>query len=103
LKIVFGTDAVAAAHGHNIEEMIYRVEKGGQQPGAAIISATSLAAESLNLGDKIGMLAPGMEADLIAVDGDPLKDIMSLRRVVFVMKGGKIYKNNANVFNHTTH
>lgn len=92
LKIVFGTDAVAAAHGHNIEELIYRVEKGGQSTGAAVISATSLAAESLNLGDKIGTLAPGMEADLIAVEGDPLKDITSLRRVVFVMKGGKVYK-----------
>jgi len=93
LKIVFGTDAVAAAHGNNIEEMVYRVQKGGQETGAAIVSATSLAAESLNLGDKIGKLAPGMEADLIAVEGDPLTDITALRRVVFVMKGGKIYKN----------
>ena len=93
LKIVFGTDAVAGAHGRNIEELIYRIEKGGQEPGAAIISATSLAAESLHLGDKIGALAPGMEADLIAVDGDPLRDPTALRRVVFVMRGGKVYKN----------
>ncbi len=93
LKIVFGTDAVAGAHGHNVEELIYRVQKGGQDPKAAIISVTSLSAESLSMGDKIGSLAPGMEADLIAVDGDPLKDIESLRRVVFVMKGGKIFKN----------
>jgi imidazolonepropionase-like amidohydrolase len=92
LKIVFGTDAVAGAHGHNVEELIYRVQKGGQDTKAAIISVTSLSAESLNLGDKIGTLAPGMEADLIAVDGDPLKDITALRRVVFVMKGGKIVK-----------
>lgn len=96
LKIVFGTDAVAAAHGHNIEELIYRVEKGGQSTGAALLSATSVAAESLNMGDKIGSLAPGMEADLIGVDGDPLKDISALRRVVFVMKGGKVYKNGPN-------
>jgi imidazolonepropionase-like amidohydrolase len=98
LKIVFGTDAVAAAHGHNIEELIYRVEKGGQPAGAAILSATSVAAESLNLGDKIGTLAPGLDADLIAVDGDPLRDITALRRVVFVMKGGKVYKNAPNPF-----
>jgi imidazolonepropionase-like amidohydrolase len=92
LKIVYGTDAVAGAHGRNIEGLVYRVQKGGQEPGAAIISATSLAAESMHLGDKIGTLAPGMEADLIAVEGDPLKDITALRRVVFVMKGGRIYK-----------
>jgi imidazolonepropionase-like amidohydrolase len=92
LKIVYGTDAVAGAHGRNIEGLVYRVQQGGQDPGAAIISATSLAAESLNLGDKIGAVAPGREADLIAVEGDPLKDITALRRVVFVMKAGRIYK-----------
>jgi imidazolonepropionase-like amidohydrolase len=92
LKIVFGTDAVAGAHGHNVEELIYRVEKGGQTPQAAIVSGTSLSAESMSMGDKIGSLAPGMEADIIAVDGDPLADITALRRVVFVMKAGKVYK-----------
>jgi imidazolonepropionase-like amidohydrolase len=92
LKIVYGTDAVAGAHGRNIEGLVFRVQQGGQEPGAAIVSATSLAAESLNLGDKIGAIAPGMEADIIAVEGDPLKDITSLRRILFVMKGGRIYK-----------
>ncbi len=92
LKIIFGTDAVAGAHGHNVEELIYRVQKGGQAPKDALVSVTSLSAESLNMGDKIGSLAPGLEADLIAVDGDPVKDITALRRVVFVMKGGKIFK-----------
>ena len=92
LKIVFGTDAVAGAHGRNAEELIYRVQKGGQDPRAAIVSITSLAAESLGLGDSIGSLAPGMEADLIAVEGNPLDDITALRRVVFVMKGGKVAK-----------
>jgi imidazolonepropionase-like amidohydrolase len=92
LKIVYGTDAVAGAHGHNVEELIYRVQKGGQSPQDAIMSATSISAESLNMGDKIGTLTPGMQADLIAVEGDPLKDVTALRRVVFVMKGGKIYK-----------
>jgi imidazolonepropionase-like amidohydrolase len=95
LKIVFGTDAVAAAHGRNIEELIYRVQKGGQSTRDAVISITSISAESLSLGDKIGALAQGMNADLIAVDGDPLKDITALRRIVFVMKDGKVYKNIA--------
>jgi len=92
LKIVFGTDAVAGAHGRNVEELIYRVEKGGQTPQAAIVSGTSLSAESMSMGDKIGSLAPGMEADIIAVAGDPLADITALRRVVFVMRAGKVYK-----------
>jgi imidazolonepropionase-like amidohydrolase len=92
LKIVFGTDAVAGAHGRNVEELIYRVEEGGQTPQAAIVSGTSLSAESMSMGDKIGWLAPGMDADIIAVDGDPLAEIAALRRVVFVMRGGKVYK-----------
>ncbi len=92
LKIIYGTDAVAGAHGHNVEELIYRVQKGGQNPNDAIVSATSLSAESLNMGDRIGSLAPGYQADLIAVDGDPAKDITALRRVVFVMKDGRIFK-----------
>jgi imidazolonepropionase-like amidohydrolase len=94
LKIVFGTDAVAGAHGHNVEELIYRVQQGGQDPKDAIISATSLSAESLGMGNQIGAIAPGMQADLIAVEGDPLKDITALRRVVFVMKGGKVFKES---------
>jgi imidazolonepropionase-like amidohydrolase len=95
MKIIYGTDAVAGAHGHNVEELIYRVQKGGQDPKAAIISATSLSAESLNMGDKIGSLAPGMEADIIAVEGDPLKDIETMRHVIFVMKGSQVFKNVA--------
>jgi imidazolonepropionase-like amidohydrolase len=93
LEVVFGTDAVAGSHGRNFEELIYRVEKGGQDPMAAIVSATSLAAESLRLGDQVGAIAPGMEADLIAVEGDPLKDIQALRRVVWVMKSGRVVRN----------
>ena len=93
LKIVFGTDALAGSHGRNWEELIYRVTVGGQDPMAAVVSATSLAAESLGLEDEIGTLAPGFEADLIGVDGNPAEDITALRRVVFVMKGGVVYKN----------
>ena len=92
VKIVFGTDAVAGAHGRNAEEFIYRVKDGGQSPMAALVSANSVAAEALRLKD-IGSIAPGMQADLIAVDGDPLKYITAVRRVVFVMKAGKVYRN----------
>ena len=94
LKIVFGTDAVAGAHGRNFEELIYRVEQGGQDPMDAVISATSRAAESLGLGESLGSIAPGMEADIIGILGNPLDDITALRRVVFVMKGGVVYKND---------
>ena len=95
MKIVLGTDAVAGSHGRNAEEFIYRVKDGGQPPMDAIISGTSVAAESLRLGDKIGSIAPNMAADIVAVDGDPLKDITAVRRVVFVMRNGKVYKNVA--------
>ncbi len=93
LKIVYGTDAVAGAHGRNYEEFIVRVRDGGQDPMAALESATSISAESLNMGDQIGSLAPGMQADIVAFDGDPLKDVNAARRAVFVMKGGKVYEN----------
>jgi len=92
LKMPLGTDAVAGAHGQNAREIIVRVRDGRQKPADAIVSATSLSAESLGLDHTIGMIAPGYEADIIAVSGDPLKDIEALRHVVFVMKGGKVYK-----------
>ena len=93
LKIIMGTDATAGAHGQNAREIIYRVQVAGQRAMDAIIAATSLNAEALGLGDRIGTVAPGMEADLIAVDGDPVTDITALQRVVFVMKGGRVYRN----------
>jgi imidazolonepropionase-like amidohydrolase len=92
LKIVYGTDAVAGAHGRNIEEAIVRVKDGGQKPMDAIVSLTSLSAESLRMKDQIGAVAAGLQADLVAVDGDPLADITALRRVAFVMKGGTVIK-----------
>jgi imidazolonepropionase-like amidohydrolase len=88
LKIVYGTDAVAGAHGRNIEEAVVRVKDGGQKPMDAIISMTSRAAESLGMQGTIGAIAPGLQADLVAVESDPLRDITALRRVRFVMKGG---------------
>ena len=95
LKVIFGTDAVAGAHGRNAEEFLYRVQTCGQSPMAALVSANSLAAEALRLQDRIGSIAPGFEADIIALDGDPLKDITAVRRVVFIMKGGRVFVNLA--------
>ncbi len=92
LKLVMGTDAVSGADGHNADETIARVEDG--QPAMdAIVDMTGDAAESLRMADKIGSVAPGLQADLVAVEGNPLDDITALRRVVFVMKGGKVYRN----------
>lgn len=93
LKIVFGTDAVAGAHGRNAEEFVYRVRDGGQDPMAALVAANATAADSLGMGKQIGTIAPGMQADIIALDGDPRTDITAVRRVMFVMKDGKVYKN----------
>ena len=90
LKIVYGTDAVAGAHGRNIEEAVVRVKDGGQTPMDAIVSLTSRSAESMRVQDRIGAIAPGLEADLVAVSGDPLADITVLRKVAFVMKGGAV-------------
>ena len=95
LKIVYGTDAVAGAHGRNIEEAIVRVKDGGQTPMDAIVSLTSRSAEAMRMTDAIGAVAPGLHADLVAVDGDPLTDITALRKVVFVMRDGKVYRSPA--------
>ena len=92
LKIVFGTDAVAGAHGRNAEELICRVG-AGQSPREAIVSATSAAARSLSLDTEVGALAPGLQADIIAVAGDPERDITAMSRVVFVMKAGIVYRD----------
>jgi imidazolonepropionase-like amidohydrolase len=91
-KVVFSTDATAGAHGRNAEEFIGRVEHCGQSPMAALVSANSLAADSIGMGDSLGRLAPGYAADIIALDGDPLADLSAVRRVVFVMRGGVVYK-----------
>lgn len=95
LKIIYGTDATAGAHGQNYREFIVRVRDGGMDPMQALISATSLSAESLRLSNEIGSIAPGMQADLVAFDGNPLQDVTAAARAVFVMKGGKVYENLA--------
>jgi imidazolonepropionase-like amidohydrolase len=94
LKLVFGTDAVAGAHGRNAEELVCRVKRGGQSAMDAIVSATSRAAESLALGREIGRVAPGFAADLIATDGNPAQDIEAALRVAFVMRGGVVYRHD---------
>ena len=93
LKIVFGSDALAGSHGRNAEDFVDRVRDAGVDPMSAMVSAHSLGATALNLNDQIGSIASGFQADIIALDGDPLKDITAVRRVVFVMKGGVVYKN----------
>ena len=92
VKIVLGTDAVAGSHGRNAEEFIYRVKDGGDKPMDVLMSGTSVAAESLGMADQIGSIAEGMQADLVAVQGDPLTDITAVRHVTFVMKGGKVVR-----------
>jgi len=91
LKMVMGTDAVAGAHGQNMREVLERV-KSGQKPMDAIVSLTSISAASIGMGKQIGAVAPGMAADLVAVAGNPIADVDALRRVLFVMKGGRVYR-----------
>jgi len=93
VKVVFGTDAVAGAHGRNAEEFVYRVLDAGEKPKTALVSASSGAAESLGMGARIGTVAVGYEADLVAVEGNPLQDITATRHVRFVMRGGRVYRN----------
>ena len=92
LRVVFGTDAVAGAHGQNIREAVARVERGGQDPADLIVSMTSLAAESLGLGDEIGTVAEGYAADLVVVDGDPVRDVTALGNVRLVIKDGGLHR-----------
>ena len=94
VRIVYSTDANAGSHGANTDELVAYVEQGGQDPMDAVVSATSLAAESLGLEDRIGAIAAGFEADVIALDGDPLADPAALGRVVFVMRAGRVYRND---------
>jgi imidazolonepropionase-like amidohydrolase len=93
LKVIFGSDAVAGSHGRNVDELISRVQEGGQSGKDAIVSATSLAAEAIGMKKELGAIAPGLTADLIGTQGDPSRDITVLKRVVFVMKAGKVYSN----------
>ncbi|MFD2036747.1 amidohydrolase family protein [Belliella marina] len=91
VKIAFGTDAGVFPHGENYREFIYMTEMGMSNL-EAIQTATLRAAELLGMEDKIGTIEKGKFADIVAVDGDPEKDINAMKDVVFVMKEGKVYK-----------
>lgn len=92
VKIAFGTDAGVYQHGKNWLEFTYMIE-AGMKPMDAIKAATTSAAELLGIRDKLGSIEVGKIADVVAVDGDPLKDSQAFGRVVFVMKEGVVYKN----------
>ena len=92
VKIAFGTDAGVSKHGRNADEFELMV-KHGMTPATAIQAATVNAADLLGLGAEIGSLEPGKAADVIAVAGDPLRDVTLLKRVGFVMKGGTVVKD----------
>ena len=87
------SDAAPGGHGRSVQELVAQAEEGGRRPMDVVISATSLAARSLGMGDRVGTIGAGFEADIIAVGGDPLADPRALDRVVFVMRGGDVYKN----------
>jgi imidazolonepropionase-like amidohydrolase len=91
VRIAFGTDSGVSPHGINAQEFGYMVDLG-MSPAAALRSAGPNAAELLGLSSEIGTLEKGKEADVVAVPGDPLKDIHATERVLFVMKGGAVVK-----------
>ena len=93
VKVAFGTDAAVYPHGLNAHEFAVMV-KLGLTPLQAIQAATVNAADLLGWSGKVGTLEPGAWADVIAVDGDPVKDVTTLERVKFVMKGGEVVKND---------
>ena len=91
VKIAFGTDAGVSKHGRNADEFELMV-KHGMPPAEAIKAATVNAADLLGIAREAGSIEPGKRADVIAVAGDPLSDVTVLKRVSFVMKDGKVYK-----------
>jgi imidazolonepropionase-like amidohydrolase len=93
VKIAFGTDAGVSPHGRSAEEFALLVSLG-MSPAAALASAGPAAAQLLGLADRIGTLERGKEADIVAVPGDPLRDIRATERVFFVMKGGAMVRHD---------
>lgn len=93
MKIAFGTDVGPFPHGTQAIEFEY-MTKFGMTPIAAIRAATLSAADLMGWGDRVGEIAEGKFADLIAVTGNPLEDVKELERVKFVMKGGVVVKDD---------
>jgi imidazolonepropionase-like amidohydrolase len=93
IKIAFGTDVGVFTYGKNYLEFNYMV-MAGMPPMEALKTATTSAATLLDISDRTGSITPGKLADIVAVDGDPLQDITVMGKMQFVMKQGKIYKNN---------
>jgi imidazolonepropionase-like amidohydrolase len=93
VKFAMGSDVVYWMHGENTRELGWFV-KAGMTPAQALATATTNAAALLRMPTKLGRVAPGFYADIVAVDGDPLRDITELERVKFVMKGGVVYKGD---------
>lgn len=91
VKIAFGTDAGVSKHGRNADEFELMV-KHGMTPSQAIVAATTNAADLLGVAGEVGSIEPGKSADLIAVAGDPLADVRTLKQVGFVMRAGVIYR-----------
>jgi len=93
VKIAFGTDAAVYPHGLNAHEFAVYVQMG-MTPLQAIQTATVNAADLLGWSDRIGAIEQGKFADIMAVEGDPTRDVTLLQKPVFVMKGGTVYKNS---------
>ncbi len=93
VKIVFGTDIGGIPWSEPIAQEFPYMVKLGMSPMDAIKSATSRPADMLEMQGQIGVIAPGAYADIVAVNGDPLRDIKILQNVQFVMKDGKVFKN----------
>jgi imidazolonepropionase-like amidohydrolase len=94
VKIAFGTDAGGFPWSDPMAQEFRRMVEFGMTPAAAIRSATSSAAEMLGMEGKIGTIAPGAWADIVAVTGDPLRDVRILEKIDFVMKDGNVYRND---------
>jgi imidazolonepropionase-like amidohydrolase len=95
VKIAFGTDVGVQAHGTNWKEFVYMTQYG-MDPMDAIVSATLETAKLLGEQNKLGSISVGKMADIIAVSGDPLKDMNNMKNIVFVMKEGKVYVDKTN-------